>query len=328
MFHRLWFRGVRWGSCWTGGGPSDVGIAPELRLSIPALVLYLQREGSVVGDLDTPRIWVVPESEQTGRTAGPGVGATLWPPRADTGAFSGLSPCRGASSAGGVGRAALQVRAQCPAPFRPRPSRGSASPLAAPPIPRGSAQLLARPSKPRPSSAHRPSPAPAPGPRPSQPRAPSLGGAAEGPRAFCVGFGPPRALALQRPRAGDARARSPQRAESRTSVSALVLCSSPPADRGSPPRVSGGRARAPPGCGAPGGARHLSAAPSPAARALAGPGTRPPRWQGPGPSCQAPPPLPFPAASGPDARPEKMSPRCPPQPSDTRSRRARGRLPR
>lgn len=51
--------------------------------------------------------------------------------------------------------------------------------------------------------------------------------------------------------------------------------------------------------------------------------------QGPGPSCQSPPPpRPFPAASGPDARPEKMSPRCPPQPSQTRSRRARGRLPR
>lgn len=114
-------------------------------------------------------------------------------------------------------------------PFRPRPTQGSVSPFTVPPLPypppksappqRPCPSLLALRPKPRPSRIHfsqlRPasySPA-SQGPAPRSSRVPSPGGAAVGPRAFCVGIGPRRALSLQRPRVRDARARTPQQAE-------------------------------------------------------------------------------------------------------------------
>lgn len=253
---------------------------------------------------------------------------------------------------GRVGCTALHVRAQRlfllgPAPpkalshlLRSRPSRIRPR---SPPRPSGPAPaalpLTARPRVEAPPLPHPLLTAP---PRLLQPRLPRPSPSQlPGPLSRRRGCGAPRLLcrdwtaarALPSAAAGEGRTRAYplSRRRDSPSVSAVRLRASSrlsvsgPGGRRPEPRA-GARALRTAG---PGGARPLpSLTLSPAQRAHAGPGTRPPRWQGPGPSCQEPRPQPFRAASGPDARPEKMSLRCSPQPSETRSRRARGRLPR
>lgn len=247
---------------------------------------------------------------------------------------------------GRVGCTALHVRAQRLFPLGPAPpkapshllrSRPSRIRPRSPPLPSGPAPhcspsgrspaphpLLTAPPRLLQPRLPRPSPSQLPGPL-------SRRRGCGAPRLLCRDWTAARALPSAAAGEGRTRAYPLSRRRDSPSVSAVGLSASSrlsvsgPGGRRPEPRA-GARALRTAGSG---GARPLpSLTLSPAQRAHAGPGTRPPRWQGPGPSCQAPRPQPFPAASGPDARPEKMSLRCSPQPSETRSRRARGRLPR
>lgn len=273
-------------------------------------------------------------SGQAGHTAGPG--------KVDSSRQVARTPARSAAfvvergTPRGEGDTALHVPRQRPAHFgpcppRPRPSRIALSPKPRPSHIRQSHPALGAPprpllstlsSKPRPLRPGRALTTRPPRFRPAlrRPRLSSSAGAGGGaPRLLCQVWAAARALPSVSTRGLTLPARP---------LASPSAASQPPAPARGPRPQSRAGARSP-GRRNPGDARPLPSTPLlPAACAHGGPGTRPPRWQGPGPSCQAPPPQPVPAASGPDGSPEKMSPRCPPQPSETRSRRARGRLPR
>lgn len=321
------------GSCGAGGDTSSTDIVPKLQLSsLPRLLMYKEKE-SVVSDLDAPRIRDAPspreQSAQQGRVMG-----IMGPSSTDPGFPSGLCELWGQAGTGGASALGRSARRHVPGR---RPAPTPATPLA---LPQKITPL---------------SPAPRVRPAPRSLKLCAPGGADGGaPRLLCRALTAARAHSPQRSRAeGRTRAQSPRRVVGRTATRVSQLSAAGLRLARTPARLSledSEPPARPPGAAAPSLRRtrtrsrrpdpsRLAPIPSPSpfpgggpparARAHAGPGTRPPRWQGPGPSCQSPPPpRPFPAASGPDARPEKMSPRCPPQPSQTRSRRARGRLPR